>query len=526
MSQTSAAIDGATGGQPAAGARRKFWSPANIVMAVNIGLIALILGIFALLCVQGFSTVLEQAKSKTQSAAEVAATESRLLVGGARALLQQLVTDAGMPTRATELRNRASTATQSLPEVLSFGLYDASGEALSGAGSPSLPASISGLEFFGTLAAGEKDWTISKQLTDATTGVPIFVVAQKLPTDGFSGIAILVIAGDAMREFWEPLNLGPESTTSILTEEGWVVARYPAVAETLDSSEALAFAALRSNESGTYVSERSPADGVARVVGFRRLPELGIVAVASVSLDAIYGPLWNSIITVLWLIVPIALALLVGSLITAWLLRRSERMQANLTAAVEHNQVLFREIHHRVKNNLQSVASLLQMQPIPPAIKLDMGRRLAAMSAVHEHIYRSNDFTTVQVKGYLQKLIENIRGSSDPKVRVVEQIEDLSVERDAATPLGLILNEVVSNAFKHAFPDGREGVITVQLTEHVANQGRLTIADDGVGYDLSTPVKGIGQRLIRALTEQLEGQLEVASTSAGSTFTLTFPLAK
>jgi len=141
-------------------------------------------------------------------------------------------------------------------------------------------------------------------------------------------------------------------------------------------------------------------------------------------------------------------------------LRKSERTQAHLADALAHNDVLFREIHHRVKNNLQSVSSLLQMQPIPRDIKADMSRRLAAMSAVHEHIYRSSDFSTVAIKSYLDTLIDNIRAGADAKIQVVEEIEDLSVDKDVATPLGLILNEVLSNAFKHAFPDGRAGTIT------------------------------------------------------------------
>jgi two-component sensor histidine kinase len=525
VSQTSVTTGEEGRGPVAAGTKRRYWSPANIVMAISTGLTVIILAIFTALCVQGFSTVLEQAKSKALSGAEVAAKESHLLIGGARALLRQLADDAAtLADSGGGLdRNTVASALESLPEIVGFGLYDASGKAVAGMGSASLPSSISDLDLFRALAAGG-DWTLSRQMSDAATGDPIFVVAQRVPGESFRGIASLVISGSVLKEFWEPLKLGPDSTTSILAEDGWLVARYPNVPASVDSSAVEAFTTLKNSESGTYVSERSPADGVARVVGFRRLPDLGVVAIASVSLASVYGPLWTSIITVLWLIVPIAVALLVGSLITARILNRSERMQANLAAAVEHNQVLFREIHHRVKNNLQSVASLLQMQPIPPAIKADMGRRLTAMSAVHEHIYRSNDFSRVQVKGYLQTLVENIRAGGDPKVEVVEEIADLSVDKDVATPLGLILNEAVSNAFKHAFPDGRQGVIAITVADDGDGRGLMTIADDGVGFDPDKPAKGIGQRLIRALTEQLGGELNISSSEGGSTFMLSFPL--
>jgi two-component sensor histidine kinase len=178
-----------------------------------------------------------------------------------------------------------------------------------------------------------------------------------------------------------------------------------------------------------------------------------------------------------------------------------------------------------VKNNLQSVASLLQMQPIPREIKVNMGQRIAAMSAVHEHIYRSGNFETVRVKDYLQTLIASIRAGHDPQVKVVEVLEDLSVGRETATPLGLILNEVVSNAFKHAFPDGHEGMLTVRLTRLEDGRGQLTIEDNGVGFDPQTPTKGIGRRLIAALTQQINGESRFETAlGGGSLFTLSFPL--
>jgi two-component sensor histidine kinase len=167
------------------------------------------------------------------------------------------------------------------------------------------------------------------------------------------------------------------------------------------------------------------------------------------------------------------------------------------------------------------------MQPIPREIKANMGQRIAAMSAVHEHIYRSNDFETVRVRDYLQTLIASMRAGHDPKIEVVEHLDDLAVERDGATPLGLIVNEVISNAFKHAFSDGRSGRIIVTLARVDEAHGRLTIEDNGIGYDPDAPAKGIGRRLISALTHQIGGESKAESVpGGGSRFTLTFPLAQ
>lgn len=526
MSQPSAVLSKASDELQRLGLRR-FWSPANVVITISTALIAIIFAIFAALCVEGYNSVFEQAKSRAQTAADVVAEEVGGTLGGARALLAHLAAEAAMPAGTGGLNKTAiDAAVQLLPYAKGFALFDAHGTVVRGFETPSMPMSISGLDIFARLSTGGPGWAISRQLTDAATGAPIFAVAQVLHGRSSDQIAVIVFSGDLIEQLWGPQKLGADSTVSILTDDGWVVARHPALPATMNSSQAPLFNDLRNSDSGTYVSARSPADGIARIVGFRRLLDLNVVAIASVSQDAAFAPLWNSIGTVLWLMVPIALALLLGSLATAHILRKSERTQAHLADALAHNDVLFREIHHRVKNNLQSVSSLLQMQPIPRDIKADMSRRLAAMSAVHEHIYRSSDFSTVAIKSYLDTLIDNIRAGADAKIQVVEEIEDLSVDKDVATPLGLILNEVLSNAFKHAFPDGRAGIITVQLARGDDGRGRLIVADNGVGFDPSLPAKGIGQKLIKAFAGQLGGVVETTSGGTGSRFAMAFPLAK
>ena len=507
---------------------RRVRTPANIVIAISAGLIVVIFAIFAMLCVQGYASTLEQARLKAQSAADVVAEEAEWMLGGSKALLMHLATVATVPADVTDTdRANIDTALKALPVATSFGLYDATGAAFGGAGAAGLPASIGELEVFRALAAG-MDFAISRQIEDAATGAPLFVLAKRLTApEGFGGAAVITISGTVMQELWTPQQLGAGSTVGLLLPDGWLVARYPAASQAANSSQQPLFTTLAGQNAGTYYSPRSPVDGVARMVGFRRLPGLGVIAIASVSEDAALAGLWSAIVTVLWLMCPIAIALFIGSLVTASILRKSARTQANLAAALAHNETLFREIHHRVKNNLQSVSSLLQMQPIPREIKADMGQRIAAMSAVHEHIYRSTNFDTVRVQNYLTTLIENIRAGSSPSVRVVEDIEDLEVDKDAATPLGLIINEVVANAFKHAFPQGREGTIRVSLVRLADGRAELAVADDGIGFDPAQPGKGIGRRLIRALTSQLGGESEFTSEPGlGSRFVLVFPLAK
>jgi two-component sensor histidine kinase len=517
------------GADPATGVRSRWRpSPAGLVILGATGLIVVIFGIFGLLCWQGYGSTLEQARARAQTSADVVAEEASWIMSSSLAVLNQAAAAAADdPTQLGRIPDSAvAQGIDVFPTDVSLAVYDAAGHLVATGRQAHAPNEISDLASFKLMQNGQ-DWSLTRQLADPTDGSPIFGIGRRLSSNGsFAGVALLVISGDLLQTLWAPQQLGPDSTISIMRDDGWIVARYPALAEPMTLGALPVFKTLTGAATGSYLSPASPADGVARVVAFRQVPKFHFIALASISQDVVLAALWTSIITVLWLMGPIAVALLIGALLAARLLRQSARTQASLAAAVANNEVLFREIHHRVKNNLQSVAALLQMQPIPREIKADMGQRIAAMSAVHEHIYRSSDFSTVMVKQYLTTLIGNIRAGGDPRITVAAEIEDLAVDKDTATPLGLILNEVVSNAFKHAFPGGRAGTIRVALARTDDGHGRLTIHDDGVGFDPAAPVKGIGQRLIRALTSQLGGESVIGSGPDGSTFTLTFPLAK
>ncbi len=517
----------ASGGKPRRLLGRR-WEAADTVVALSVALVLIILCIFAFLGWQAFAQTLNNARAKSQQAADVVAGQSAWMLGSSLAALELIESKLAFEPAVLDPETKAEldTALKALPAGARLGLYDPSGAVLPNGGTPALPGNIAATEYFAALANGA-DTTIAPQAENATTGAPIIVVARRLGGDIFAGVAVIALDGAVMQSFWAPQNLGENSTVGLILGDGRMIARYPALDEPLDMSTSSAFwPQIVSSPQGTYESGRSPADGVARVVGFRHLPEFGVVAVGSISQDVMLANIWNAILVVFWLLLPFALALLGGSLFAARLLRRSAQTQRTLASALEHNEVLFREIHHRVKNNLQSVASLLQMQPIPREIKANMGQRIAAMSAVHEHIYRSNSFSVVRVRDYLHTLVENIRAGHDPDVEVVDQLEDLAVDKDAATPLGLILNEVVANAFKHAFEDGRPGVLTVRLTRCEDGRGQLVIEDNGIGFDPEQPAKGIGRRLIGALTSQIGGEASFASMAGtGSRFTLRFPLA-
>ncbi len=511
---------------PFAGRR---WEAADVVVGLTSALVFVIFAIFALLCIQGYQQTLQSARNRAQTTADVVASQADWLLGGGLTALRLIESKLAFEPAILDPGEKADldAAVDVLPGGAVFAIYDPNGAVLENGGSASLPADISQEPYFIEVTTTEKAETVAPQQADATTGEPRIVLARRLGTGVVSGVAVLSIPMTTLQSLWTALKMPEGSTVSLIRDDGWIVGRYPTLPDTMNMTNTSPFwPQVQAEEAGTYDSGRSPADGIARLVGFTHLPQYGVVAFGSVATETALGALWASIWIVMALLLPVAVTLLAGSLWTAHLLRRSAQTQRTLQAAVAHNQVLFREIHHRVKNNLQSVASLLQMQPIPREIKANMGQRIAAMSAVHEHIYRSGNFETVHVKDYLSTLIASIRAGHDPNVRVIEELDDLPVDREAATPLGLILNEVVSNAFKHAFADGREGVLAVRLARLPDGRGQLTVEDNGLGFDPQAPSKGIGRRLIGALTQQINGESRFeTAVGGGSLFTLIFPLA-
>ena len=163
------------------------------------------------------------------------------------------------------------------------------------------------------------------------------------------------------------------------------------------------------------------------------------------------------------------------------LLLRHEKNRVELEQALAANQMLFQEIHHRVKNNLQQVAALIRLQQAPAAMKEDLTRRIVAMSAVHQHIYESDQFGALDAEVYLARVLAELTRSAPPGVILEWRLAPLQLSPDQALPLGMIVNEVVSNAFKHGFPDGT-GKVDITLTRPLeGNDEVLTIADNGAG---------------------------------------------
>jgi len=214
--------------------------------------------------------------------------------------------------------------------------------------------------------------------------------------------------------------------------------------------------------------------------------------------------------------------------------RTSERVTANLRASEERKEALLREVHHRVKNNLAVICSLFYLQSTytkdeaAADIFRDMENRVHSMALVHERLYGSENLARIDFAEYAQTLAKDIfssQGSLSVPIRLKTELEPVIMGVDLAVPCGLILNELISNALKHGFPNSADGEINLTLRSGPDGQCTLCVKDSGVGIptDLEPNTsKSLGLRLVRSLTQQIRGTFELVNTNPGTSAHLQF----
>jgi len=197
------------------------------------------------------------------------------------------------------------------------------------------------------------------------------------------------------------------------------------------------------------------------------------------------------------------------------------RNENRILASLHEKEVLIKELHHRVKNNMQVVSSLLALQ----SRKVDDERyrkyfeesqnRIHAMAMVHEKLYRSEDMARVDFSEYIRDLTRHLFYTYNINPRAIRlhlDVAEIYLGIDTAIPCAMIINELVSNSLEHAFPGGREGNLTVRLHRNDGGMHILTVTDDGVGIpeDFSIDkLQTLGMQIIQSLTRQVRGTLEM-----------------
>jgi two-component sensor histidine kinase/HAMP domain-containing protein len=213
-----------------------------------------------------------------------------------------------------------------------------------------------------------------------------------------------------------------------------------------------------------------------------------------------------------------------------------QQAEAALRDSLSEKVALLKEVHHRVKNNLQIVASLVNLQtrrtenPDILAVLEDMRNRVHSMALLHETLYRSDNLALVNLHLYVGELCRELLRSSGPvgsRISMENLVPPLGMPLEQSVPCGLIINELVTNALKHAFPGNRSGTVKVSLTPEAEGNLRLQVVDDGVGTPDGLNIAEaprLGLRLISNLADQLGGSLTVApGNDGGTSFAVIFP---
>ncbi|WP_231551403.1 histidine kinase dimerization/phosphoacceptor domain -containing protein [Methanobacterium sp. SMA-27] len=210
----------------------------------------------------------------------------------------------------------------------------------------------------------------------------------------------------------------------------------------------------------------------------------------------------------------------------------SKKAEKEIKSSLKEKENLLREIHHRVKNNMQIISSLLNLQTkyVNDVEAIDIlqesQNRVKSMAMIHEKIYQSNDLEEINFADYIQSLISNLFYTYNVDKNLVKstfKIENITLNMETAVPCGLIISELISNSLKYAFPNKMQGKISVSL-KSIEDTYELVIKDNGIGLpeglDLNN-LKSLGLLLVKVLTEQIEGEL-IINSEKGTEFKILF----
>lgn len=456
---------------------------------------------------QGIDDQHDRAEGTATAAAKAVTINTGWIVEVATQALRRMDSALGVEVRPnlTSTLSGVRDALEGLPASAKAYIVAADGRTLYTTDPDFVDIDIRDREYFSEPAAGKHFFT-SSLLISRIDGSEIFAFSRRLERDGvFIGVAIISFDADLLEGLLDSLDLGAGSTISILRSDGMLVARYPPADGPLDlSGYSLFTELLPASDFGAYTA-KSPLDGVKRVVSYQTVSGTDLIALASVSTAETMWRFWRRVWIFLIIVIPTTFALALCAIWIIRLLQKDGRRKEELETALATNTMLFREIHHRVKNNMQSMQSLVRMQNLPAAIKTDIQSRFAAMSAVHEHLYNRDAYADLDAPAFIASITRTLFQAYGSNARLVLDIDPLFINHERATPLALLINEVVTNAFKYADLDRPDATISISLKGLSEGVAKLVIADDGPGFDPETINKGMGTKIIRGMVMQLGG---------------------
>ncbi|WP_353920017.1 cache domain-containing protein [Devosia sp.] len=488
------------------------WASVSAIHAA-IGLmlvfLALFVSIFAYFIAAGVRQTQQSLEDRSRAAAQVVATNAYWISEVANQTLRRVDTALGPQMLGNSESIQA--VLDGLPSVVEVYVIDPEANTIYATVPGASAISVADREYFTSLRDGA-DFYTSPMIVSRLTGDHIFVFSKRVERNGaFAGAIMVSYSDQLLADLAGTLDLDAGSTIGLVRDDGQLMARFPAPDGAVDLSAMPLFTEyLPASAQGTYTSASSPVDGIARVVSYSQVEGTSIVALASVASTAVWNSFRAAVLTVLIIVSPIVVGLALGCWWIVVLLRRDSRQAADMT-------MLFQEIHHRIKNNMQSIQALVGMQDIPDAAKRDLRSRFSAMAAMHEHIYKHDRYVSVDAKDLIPAIVDEVVVAYGSDAEVSYELASVQIGRDEATPLALLLSELVTNCLKYAFGAGVKGHISISLSPAADGMATLIVRDNGVGLPEGGRTGSMGMRLIKGVVSQLEGE-HVFRNDGGAVF--------
>lgn len=521
--------------------------PASLVLATAI-IVPLLL--FAISAAQQWQAV----RSETQERLE----HARDLLGAhtIRVLQTQQQLAAAVRDRIAPQSDDAIAGSQDLqaylhtlkaqfPEVRTIWVFDAEGRSLaSSLAFPAPAVDIAGQPFFESLKDGRTPYAISMRYPRGPRRDMLFSIAFAVrgAQDAFRGAVVLDVDPDYFQRLYSEV---PGGVFDLLRDDGAELVRLPDAedAPLRLPADSFLMQQIRAQEHGTAEGPAGP-DGQEVLLAFAKLGSFPLYISYGMDTQGIRAHWFRRMAQQALYFIPATLILAAS----AWFAVRSQRRlaaanaelarmnatlesniaerTADLTRALADKDVLIQEVHHRVKNNMQVISSLVGLQTRMGDSAEQTTRRIQAMALVHELIYGSGTLEGLDLAHYVQRLCDTLRPLAPKRVLFELDLQQVRIPLEKAVPVALVLNEQIVNFLLYGFEPGEEGKLRVQLRREAESGARIDISHTGSRSGTPDKGEGLAGRLLEGLVAQIQGKVVRSEAENEPSFRLVFPLAR
>lgn len=418
-----------------------------------------------------------------------------------------------------------------------IGLVDANGQVRVSSQVHPVSTNVADREYFTALRERAYAPFIGQQVRTRAIGADVIPIARRRSGANFDGIIVASLAVDPLVRFFQKAAANDQTVVGLVRADGYLLARWPSIPPRKFEPDTPVMRALATGPRGTYSGVAS-IDRVDRTYAFAQVGDFPIYISYGFSVESVAAR-WREKMYIAFAFAVLCSALVLAVAAQA---RNVQRHRDELAAEVAvrtkelkkslaEKNILLREVHHRVKNNLAMMIALVRLiarkasSDAQPYFK-EIAQRLNAIGKIYNQVHHSGDLSGIDAAVYLRDVCTEITRAFGSDVFTLRaELEPVLVDVDTALPLGLIVSELVTNAFKHAFKDREAGDVLVRLRRS-GDVGVLTIRDNGCGLPTATRPSATGLTMIAALVKQIDGTYRAKTREhGGAQFKITFKLA-